>query len=98
MSCCPARKNPYFNLLEFNSSGYLQVSKPLSSNVVARQSAPVVLEHIASTYVVSPNYLRTNSFLYGGRVLPYYMDSSKSFDIDSPLDFKIVEYLLSSVF
>ena len=65
MSCCPARKNPYFNLLEFNSRGYLEVSKPLSSNVVARQSAPIVLEHIASTYVVSPNYLRTNSFLYG---------------------------------
>ena len=63
MSCCPARKNPYFNLLEFNSRGYLEVSKPLSSNVVARQSAPIVLEHIASTYVVSPNYLRTNSFL-----------------------------------
>ena len=97
MSCCPARKNPYFNLLEFNSRGYLEVSKPLSSNVVARQSAPIVLEHIASTYVVSPNYLRTNSFLYGGKVLPYYMDPSKSYDIDSPLDYKIVEYLLSSV-
>lgn len=97
MSCCPARKNPYFNLLEFNSSGYLQVSKPLTDDVVSRQSAPVVLEHIASTYVVSPDYLRKNHFLYGGRVIPFYMDASKSFDIDSPLDYKIVEFLLSSL-
>ena len=62
MSCTPARKNPYFNLVEPDETGALHVSKPLPGNVVARQLAPVVYEHAASTYVLDPNYLRTATF------------------------------------
>lgn len=94
MSCCEARKNPYFNLLEFDNNGYLKVSKKLDNAVVARQAAPKVLEHIASTYVISPKYLKSNKFLYGGKVLPYLMQPSQSYDIDSPFDYEIVEFLL----
>jgi CMP-N,N'-diacetyllegionaminic acid synthase len=57
MSCCEARKNPYFNLVEPDATGALHVSKPLPGGVVARQQAPVVYEHAASTYVVAPDYL-----------------------------------------
>ena len=42
MSCCEARKNPYFNLVEPDATGALHVSKPLPGGVVARQQAPVV--------------------------------------------------------
>ena len=49
MSCCEARKNPYFNLVEPDANGALHVSKPLPGGVVARQQAPVVWEHAAST-------------------------------------------------
>lgn len=94
MSCCEARKNPYFNLVEPDESGALQVSKPLSSNVVARQQAPVVYEHAASTYVLDPEYLRSASSLYEGRVIPYVMPVERCLDIDSALDFRIVEFLL----
>ncbi len=94
MSCCEARKNPYFNLVEPDESGALQVSKPLASNVVARQQAPVVYEHAASTYVLDPKYLRSASSLYEGRVIPYVMPIERCLDIDSELDFRIVEFLL----
>lgn len=94
MSCCDARKNPYFNLVEPDETGALHVSKPLAGNVVARQQAPLVYEHAASTYVVKPSYLRSANSLFEGRVLPYIMPPERCLDIDSPLDFKIVEFLL----
>ena len=94
MSCCEARKNPYFNLVEPDKNGFLRVSKSMGDNVVARQQAPVVYEHAASTYVVSPDYLKTAESLYEGRVLPYLMPAERCFDIDSPLDFRIVEFFL----
>ena len=94
MSCCDARKNPYFNLVEFNEYGSLRVSKPLPGNIVARQHAPRVLEHAASTYVVSPDYLLAAKFLYDGHVIPYVMPPERCLDIDSEFDFKIVEFLL----
>jgi N-acylneuraminate cytidylyltransferase len=96
MSCCEARKNPYFNLVEPDASGALHVSKPLPGGVVARQQAPVVYEHAASTYVVSPDYLRHAKSLFEGRVIPYVMPLERCVDIDSEFDFKLVEFLLTS--
>lgn len=95
MSCCEARKNPYFNLVEPDASGALHVSKPLPGGVVARQQAPVVYEHAASTYVVAPAYLKKAKSLYEGRVIPYLMEADRCVDIDSPFDFKLVEFLLT---
>ncbi len=94
MSCCPARKNPYFNLVEPDATGALHVSKPLPGGVVARQQAPVVYEHAASTYVVDPAYLRRATSLFEGRVIPYLMPAERAIDIDSALDFRIVAYLM----
>ncbi|MBJ2149938.1 cytidylyltransferase domain-containing protein [Paracoccus sp. IB05] len=94
MSCCEARKNPYFNLVEPDASGALHVSKPLPGGVVARQQAPVVYEHAASTYVVSPDYLKRSKGLWEGRVIPYLMPPERCVDIDSPFDFRLVEFLL----
>ena len=94
MSCCEARKNPYFNLVEPDASGALHVCKPLPGGVVARQQAPVVYEHAASTYVVDPAYLKRASKLFEGRVIPYLMPPERCIDIDTEFDFKIVEFLL----
>ena len=94
MSCCDARKNPYFNLVEVSKTGSLHVTKPLPSNAVARQQAPAVYEHAASTYVVAPSYLRSAGFLYEGHVIPYVMPPERCLDIDSEFDFKIVEFLM----
>ena len=94
MSCCEARKNPYFNLVELDATGALHVSKPLPGGVVARQQAPTVYEHAASTYVVAPAYLRASDSLWGGRVIPYLMPSERCVDIDTPFDFDMVEWLM----
>ncbi len=94
MSCCEARKNPYFNLVEPDDTGALHVSKPLPGGVVARQQAPTVYEHAASTYVVKPDYLRSAGSLFDGRVIPYLMAPENCIDIDSPFDFKLVDLLM----
>ncbi|NJM84378.1 MAG: acylneuraminate cytidylyltransferase family protein [Tabrizicola sp.] len=94
MSCCEARKNPYFNLVEPDASGALHVSKPLPGGVVARQQAPVVYEHAASTYVVDPAYLKRAAGLWEGRVIPYLMPAERCVDIDTPFDFRLVEFLM----
>lgn len=94
MSCCEARKNPYFNLVEPDENGALHVCKPVPGGVVARQQAPTVYEHAASTYVVSPDYLRRASSLFEGHVIPFLMQPEHCVDIDSPFDFKLVDILL----
>jgi CMP-N,N'-diacetyllegionaminic acid synthase len=94
MSCCEARKNPYFNLVEPDATGALHVSKPLPGGVWARQDAPVVYEHVGVVYVVAPAYLRRASTIYEGRVIPYVLPADRCHDIDTPYDFRLVEFLL----
>ncbi|MES2915712.1 MAG: acylneuraminate cytidylyltransferase family protein [Pseudomonadota bacterium] len=95
MSVCEARKNPYFNLVEPDSTGALHVSKPLPGGVWARQDAPVVYEHVGLVYVVNPDYLRRAKTIYEGRVIPYVMPAERCHDIDTPYDMRLVEFLLS---
>ena len=95
MSVCEARKNPYFNLVEPDASGALHVSKPLPGGVWARQDAPVVYEHVGVVYVVAPAYLRKAKTIYEGRVVPFVLPSERCHDIDTPYDFRLVEFLLT---
>ena len=93
-SVCEARKNPYFNLVEPDAAGALRMSKKLGPTVVSRQAAPAVFEHVASLYVLAPDYVRTANHLLDGHAEGYDIGAEKSFDVDSDLDFFIIETLL----
>ena len=94
MSCCEARKNPYFNMVEPDATGALQVAKQLPGGVWARQNAPVVYEHVGVVYVVAPDYLRSAKTIFEGRVIPYILGPERCHDIDTAHDLTLVEFLL----
>jgi CMP-N-acetylneuraminic acid synthetase len=91
---CTARKNPYFNLLEADDTGAFKICKKLPDAIVRRQDAPPVYEHVASIYVLSPDYIRSASYLLDGHMEGYDIGSEKSLDIDSDFDFLLIEYLM----
>ncbi len=92
-SVCEARKNPYFNMLEV-VDGCQRICKALPHPIVRRQDAPAVYEHVASIYVLSPDYLRTGIGLLSGCTQGYEIGASKSLDVDSQFDFELIEYLM----
>ena len=91
---CPARKNPYFNLVEPDKTGCMRISKCLEERVISRQSAPQVFEHVASIYVLAMDYLRNANHLLDGRAVGWDIGAEKSLDIDTEFDFSLVEYLM----
>ena len=93
-SICESRKNPYFNMVEYVDNK-LTISKKLDHNIVCRQKAPKVFDHVASIYIIDTNYLRNSSGLLSGNVIGYDMGIEKGIDIDNEIDFEIVEYLMS---
>ena len=88
MSITDARKNPYFNIMEEDSEGYLKISKG-NGKVFSRQSAPLVYEHASSTYIISRNFLENGQFLYDAKIKGFYMPFERALDIDSELDWEI---------
>lgn len=88
-----SEKNPYFNMVERKADGRIGLVCPPASTVVARQQAPKVYSMNASIYVWHRASLAKG--LWEGRLKMHVMPRERSIDIDSPLDFDIVEMLMA---
>jgi CMP-N-acetylneuraminic acid synthetase len=87
-----AEKNPYFNMVEYGADGYVQLVKRPPQPVAGRQAAPKVYAMNASIYVWHRSTLEKD--FWAGRTRLYAMPRERSIDIDSELDFRIVELLM----
>lgn len=91
----PSRRSPYFNLVEINVSGSVVLSKKLEIPVVRRQDAPKCYDMNASIYVWKRNtILNMKETLFFENTKLFIMPEERSIDIDTELDFKIVDLLL----
>jgi len=90
----PARRSPYFNLVEQRSDGSVGLSKSANPPITRRQDAPRCFDMNASIYVwrVAP-FLEQPAVFYPDTRL-FEMPEERSIDIDSDLDFSLVELLL----
>jgi CMP-N-acetylneuraminic acid synthetase len=89
----PARRSPYFNLVEVDEGLFAKLSKRLGSQVLRRQDAPKCYDMNASIYVWwRDTLLNSQSTIQDGTIL-YEMPEERSLDIDSEMDFEIVEML-----
>lgn len=89
----PARRSPYFNLVELNAEGYVELSKELSTSIVRRQDSPKCYDMNASIYVWRREVLLAEDKVILPKTALYEMPEERSIDIDSPLDFDFVEFL-----
>lgn len=95
ITAAPARRSPYFNLVELGSDGIVRLSKPLPRQVHRRQDAPPAYDMNASIYVWRRDALFEDPSVFRPDTALYVMPEDRSVDIDSELDFRIVELLLS---
>jgi CMP-N,N'-diacetyllegionaminic acid synthase len=92
----PARRSPYFNLVELNEQGYVTLSKSPSVPVFRRQDAPQCFDMNASIYVWRRSTLFTEKpAVFQEKTLLHVMPEERSIDIDNELDFLFVEFLAS---
>jgi N-acylneuraminate cytidylyltransferase/CMP-N,N'-diacetyllegionaminic acid synthase len=91
----PARRSPYFNLVELDEQGVVHLSKPTAHMIVRRQDAPRCYDMNASVYVWRRDvFCRNPAVLYDDTLL-FEMPEERSFDVDGELDFEIVQMLLA---
>ncbi len=95
LTAAPARRSPYFTLLECDENGAPHLSKTAPVTVVRRQDAPPCYDMNAAVYGWTRTSLLENDSLFGPDTRLYVMPEERSIDIDSELDFRIVEMLLT---
>lgn len=94
ITAAPARRSPYFNLVEVGRDGVVRLSKPLAEPIERRQDAPPCFDMNASIYVWQRSALFDHSTLFLSDTRLFVMPEERSTDIDSELDFQVVELLL----
>lgn len=93
-SVSPCARNPYFNQVEEDGSGYCHVV--IDGKFTARQSAPKVYDINGSIYVYRRDALDCeNPRAVTDRSLVYVMDHL-CFDLDEPQDYDYLAYLLDT--
>ena len=90
----PARRSPYFNLVEEDENGVIRLSKKLANPIFRRQDSPKCYDMNASIYAWKRNSLFKTENVFNDDTLIYIMPEERSVDIDNELDFKIVEMLI----
>lgn len=86
-------KNPYFNMVERKANGFYERVCLPPTEVAGRQGAPKVYAMNASIYVWHRRTLASSLWVHP-RVRLHPMPRERSVDIDSELDFEIVQMLL----
>ncbi len=86
-------KNPYFNVVELKDDGFCRLVKKSDSK--SRQLAPQVYDMNASFYIYRKAFFdKKLRSAITDKSLMFVMDHV-CFDIDEPIDFEIMEFLLS---
>ncbi len=90
----PAHRSPYFNLVEARADGTVGLSKVADPPIVRRQDSPRCFDMNGSIYVWRvAAFLEEPAVFYPDTRL-FEMPAERSLDIDSELDFTVVEFLL----
>ena len=89
----PARKNPYYNMIE-KVNGRIQIVNHQKNVLKRRQDAPEVYEMNSSIYIWNRKALLNNDILFTDNTSLYIMPEERSVDIDTELDWNLVQYLI----
>jgi CMP-N,N'-diacetyllegionaminic acid synthase len=90
----PARRSPYFNMVEIGEDNIARLCKKPAKPVERRQDAPRCYDMNASVYVWRRKTLFDLDGVLGPDTRLFEMPEERSLDIDTELDFEIVEYLM----
>jgi CMP-N,N'-diacetyllegionaminic acid synthase len=95
-SVSPPHKNPYFNMVELGEDGYYKLVKAKEKKIMTRQSAPRVYDINASFYFYRRSFFEMGLTSVLTERAMVYEQPHISFDIDEPLDFDTMEYLVTN--
>lgn len=88
-------RNPYFNMMEIKSSGYAEMVKKTPTPIVRRQDAPKVFSLTPAAYVIKKEALYQYQHWSEAKCMISEMPRERAIDIDTEIDFKLIEFLLN---
>lgn len=87
--------NPYFNMMELNSKGFLKMVKTKGGRPGSRQQAPKVYQFFGLYTFDARKFLKRGKVIMP-KILPYEVPMETGIMIDTKLEFKIVKLIMEN--
>lgn len=84
--------NPYFNMMELNSNGFLKFCKKPKKQFVNRQKAPIVYQ-LNGLFTFYTNQFLKYKKLYMPKIIPYEISPETGLMIDTEFEFQIANMI-----
>ena len=88
--------HPSFNMISLDEQNCAKLVLPLDRQIVRRQEAPPVYNITTVAYVANPNFIMKSKSLFEGKVKGVLIPEERALDIDTELDFKFAEFLMTN--
>lgn len=88
-----SRRSPYFNMVTIHNDN-VELTIPPTLKVNRRQDAPKTFDITTVCYVAKPEFVVKHNGIFEGKVKAVEIPPERAIDIDSFLDFQIVEAIL----
>ena len=88
-------RNPYFNMVEIAEDGFARIAKYPDKPIVCRQQAPAVYSLSPAVYAIRTPALWQYEHWSRSRMQIYVMPRDRAIDIDSELDYRLIEFLMT---
>ena len=90
--------NPYYNILELNSKGFLKIVKPLKIKPRARQEAPKVFQGNGLLVYDTKIFLKSNQYKKDQQsdAIPYEIPIDTGLMIDTEFEFQIAKLMIEN--
>ena len=94
LTMTPASRSPWFNMVTINRDGYASLVKQNKNKIQRRQDAPPAYDLTTVAYATRPQFILSHGSVFDGRVRAVEIPRERAFDIDTELDWDIVEYMI----
>lgn len=94
VSVCPTPKHPYW-MYRLDDQTRLRPLMPVSPSIACRQDLPEAYALNGALYLARCDWLREKRKFISHETIGYFMPAERSVDIDTPLDWQWVEFLMN---
>ncbi len=89
-------RSPYFNMVTIDEDHNATLVIQPDGVIVRRQQAPIVFDMTTVAYAARVSYIKSTPSIMAGKVKAVLVPKERALDIDTLLDFEVVEYFLNN--
>jgi CMP-N-acetylneuraminic acid synthetase len=90
-----AARSPWFNMVKKDERGFIDILIKNENSYMRRQDTPKIFDMTTIAYVTRPKFIKNANGIFEGKVKGVEIPAERALDIDTELDWKFAEFMIT---